>query len=223
MQYRRPPRRPHLASRTCAPWLVAVLTLVGTLALPPRASALDFGGVGLGTQLLVVDGEEGAAAGLGLNVRTRFLWVLGLEMTLANVQSSEAVWGATPYRAALLVHAVQHPAFHLYLSPGLAGERFGDAFNPVGDTTWYRVGGGLEFRLVEGLRLGAELHWTIPSQTVLERYVDENQDRLLADYLESYGASARPPRSIADVSTSQLLDVLPLDRFEFAVNLRYYF
>jgi hypothetical protein len=214
-------------SRSTRRTLLVGLALVGLLALPARASALDFGGVGLGTQLLVVDGEDGAEAGLGLNLRTRFLWVMGFELSLANVESSEAVWGATPYRTSLLIHAVQSEYFHLYLSPGLAGERFGDAFNPVGDTTWYRVGGGVEVRLVQGLRLGADLHWTIPSQSVLERYIDENRDRLLADYIAAAGPNFRPPRSAADVtqglSTSELFDLIPLDRLELAVSLRYYF
>ena len=177
----------------------------------------------MGTQVLVVPGESGTATGMGFDLRSRFLWVLGLGFSATNIESTEAVWGVNAYRVGLMIHAVSAEHFALFLSPGMAGDSFGDAFNPFGDSTWYRLGGGFEFRFLEGVALGLDIHWTIPGETQVEDYVEENGEELLAQYLEGLGSSTEIPTSVSSLSPSQLLDELPLDRVEWTVGLRYYF
>lgn len=202
--------------------LLAVV-LVLQLGLAAPALSLDFGEIGLGTQVVVVPGESGTATGMGFDLRSRFLWVLGLGFSATNIESSEAVWGVSAYRVGLMIHAVSAEHFALFLSPGMAGDSFGDAFNPFGESTWYRLGGGFEFRFLDGVALGLDIHWTVPGETQVEEYVEENGEELLAQYIEGLGSSTEIPTSLSSLSTSQLLDELPLDRIEWTVGLRYYF
>jgi hypothetical protein len=190
--------------------------LVLLLVWPVGARALDddFWGIGVGTHLLVVDGQGGRETGIGATVRGRFLWVLGLEMSMADVESSPSIRGVSPFRSSLLIHVVQTDHFHFYLSPGLAGQNVGDALNPAGDSTWYRLGGGVELRLLEGLRLGLETHWTVPGESALARYIDDSGD------VNEYMSQAL---SSSSVSPSDFIGLLPLDRLEFSIGLRYYF
>lgn len=209
---------------TMTKWTSYVVGLVLTLTLSSSpAQALDFGEVGVGTQVLVVPADDGTATGLGFDLRTRFLWVLGLGFSATNIQSNEAVWGVAAYRVGLMIHAVSTERFGLFLSPGLAGGSFGDAFNPFGGTTWYRLGGGLEVRVFEGMAIGLDLHWSVPGEKQIEDYIDENGEQLLASYLEGLGSSGEIPSSISELSTSALLREVPLDRFEWTIGLRYYF
>ena len=188
-----------------------------------RATALDFGEIGLGTQVVVVPGETGTATGVGFDLRTRFLWILGVAFSATNIESSEAVWGVAAYRASLMIHAVNTEHFCLYLSPGFSGDTFGDSFNPVGDSTWYRLGGGFEFRFLGGLSVGLDVHWTVPGEHQVEDYLTENGDELFVQYVEGLGSTGEIPTSIDDLSPAELLGELPLDRFEWTVGVRYYF
>jgi hypothetical protein len=205
------------SSRSRYPFALTSLLVAGVLLWPSGAGALDeeFFGLGVGTQLLVINGSGGHEAGVGATVRARFLWVLGWEVSLSEVKSSPTVRGVAPFRTSLLIHAVQTEHFHFYLSPGMAGQNLWDAFNPAGGSTWYRLGGGVEVGLVDGLRIGWELHWTVPGENALARYVDGAH----ADVLNRYMTQALS----ADGSPSDLLGLIPLDRLEITIGLRYYF
>lgn len=188
----------------------------------------SFGEVGVGAQVMVVSGDTENETGVGFDLRTRFLWRLGLDFSATALESSLPVWGISTYRLGLVLYVVNSEYFNFYLSPGLAGDSVGDTFNPVGDTTWYRLGGGFEFRFLDGFALGLDIHWTLPSEGVVTDYIDQNGEDLLTQYadyyLNEYGDDYDEiPTDLEDVSPSDLLDVLPLDRFEFGVSARYYF
>ncbi len=199
---------------------VSLLLILLTASTPLFAS--DFGEVGVGTQVVVVKGDTGNATGLGLDVRARFLWFLGVDYSATNLADNRDVWGTTPYRFSLLIHLVNSEYFGLHLSPGLAGANVGDSFNPVGDSTWYRLGGGLEGRY-SNFALGFEAHWTMPGETQIERHIEDNGEALLAEYIEGLGSTAEIPSDLSSISTGDALDILNLDRVELTIGLRYYF
>lgn len=203
------------------PVTVAAVAVMA-LGLAGPTSASEFGEVGLGTQFLVVAGDGGSSAGVGFDLRGRFLYVLGVDFSAASINGNEAVWGPSAYRLGFVIQAVTTEYFALYLSPGMSGDTIGDTFNPGGDTTWFRLGGGLEIRL-DRFALGFDVHWTVPGKNQIETYVDEHEEELLAEYAGGLGTSGEVPPDPASMSTGELLDVLPLDRFEFTIGLRYYF
>jgi hypothetical protein len=203
--------------KTFAVTLAVLLTIAGT------ADATDFGEIGVGTQMLIVDGDDGSESGFGIDVRTRFLWLLGVDFTASDIDSSEALWGVNPYRVNLMLHAISAENFDLYFSPGMSGGSLSDALNPTGATTWYRLGGGAEVRFLDGLAIGFEAHWTVPGEQQMEEYVNDYGEQLLAEYVAAMGETFAIPSGYEDLSTSDLLGVLPLDRVEFAIGMRYYF
>ncbi len=211
--------------------LLAALVALGLssgVVLPRAASAGggDFGELGLGTQFVVVDGDGGSTAGVGVDVRARFLWVLGVDWSATRLEENEAVWGATPFRLGLMFHVLSLEHFGMHLSPGLSGSTFADAFNPVGASTWYRLGGGLEGRY-EGFALGLDVHWSIPGEGTTTRYLEENGEALALEYAASGDfadqMAALEAGDLSSISVGDALDVLPLERLEFTIGLRYYF
>ena len=112
----------------------------------------------------------------------------------------------------------------------MAGSSVGDSFNPVGESTWYRLGGGLEARF-EGFAFGFDAHWTVPGERQIERHLEENGEALLAEYVEGLGSSQEIPGDLSNLSAGDLngispgdaLEVLELDRVEFTFGVRYYF
>ncbi len=65
--------------------LFGFMAALFAMGLPRSSSASDFGGVGVGTQLIVVDTEAGSSSGLGVDVRARFLWFLGIDWSATHL------------------------------------------------------------------------------------------------------------------------------------------
>ncbi|MCA9562841.1 MAG: hypothetical protein KC561_05090 [Myxococcales bacterium] len=192
------------------------------LARPSHAES-SFGDLGVGTQVVMVRGEDGNTAGAGFGLHTRFLWILGLDISGTDLSDTATVWGSNPWRVDLVLQLVDTDRFDFQITPGLSGQTFGDAFNPVGDTTWYRLGGGFDVRLWEGLNLGAALHWTVPGENQIDTYIDQYGDQMLTEFVGGLGADAEVPTSLQSLTVSDAIDQLPLDRFEITIGLSYYF
>ncbi|MBN1946389.1 MAG: hypothetical protein JW797_11985 [Bradymonadales bacterium] len=202
---------------------IVLLAAVLSCLAASRVTAAGFGELGVGTQVLVVDGDQGSQRGVGFDLRTRFLWILGLDFSVTSLGSTPEVWMPPTYRLGLLIHPWTSKYFDCFLNPGIASDAVADLFDPEGTTTWFRLGGGAEVRFLDGFALGFEFHWTVPGQARIEQYIDQHKEELLEQYLMALGGSQELPTSLEEVSASDLIDLLPLDRFEFTIGVRYYF
>lgn len=204
------------------------LSLVGVLAslsvwAGSRAHASDVFGFAVGTGLGVHQSASPNNAGddmmlADLNVRLRFLWILGFDLRF-NLQNEEAVvlddaaQYAARYRSTLMLHVIPTSVASLWVGGGLGATEGKDLFNPRGDGSSYHAGLGLEIPVAGKLVLDASFMLLIPGEKSLERDLDRRVDLELAAYRAS--GSNRLPNVPSSLPTS---DYVSLSNYELMLR-----
>jgi opacity protein-like surface antigen len=176
------------------------------LATPASAAAGDGWGLGIGTGLGVHSsgspnnpGDSGVIA--DLNVRARFLWILGLDLRF-NLQDDDAftlddsAQYAARYRTSLLLYVVPTPILSVYVGGGIGAIEGSDLLDPRAEGSSYQAGLGIEVPVTARLALDASFMMIMPGEKSVERDIDRRVDLELAAY------RAAPTGNVPTVPTS---------------------
>lgn len=209
-----------------APLAALALSL---LPFDARASSSDGWGIGIGTGFGFHSssspdnpGDSGPIA--DLNVRARFLWILGLDLRFIfhvghigqdsePVTLDEAAQYAARYRTSLLLYVLPTPAASLYIGGGFGATDGADLLSPTAPGTSYQVGLGLEVPLSSRLALDASFMMLIPGQRSIERDIERRVELELAAYRAA--PSTKPPEPPDDLPAS---DYITPSNFELMVR-----
>lgn len=174
---------------------VAGLGTQASLAPPASAAAGDGWGLGIGTGLGVHSssspnnaGDSGVIA--DLNVRARFLWILGLDLRF-NLQDDaaftidDAAQYAARYRTSLLLYVVPTPVASVYIGGGIGAVEGSDLLDPRAEGASYQAGLGIEVPVTPRLALDASFMMILPGEKSVERDLDRRVDLELAAYRAS--------------------------------------
>lgn len=189
-----------------------------------HAVASDGWGLAVGTGLGVHHSESPNNIGdsmmvADLNVRARFLWILGLDLRFNLEQDQQAVvlddtaQYAARYRTTLMLYAIPTPVLSVWIGGGLGAVEGKDLLDPKAAGASYHVGLGLEVPVSERLAFDVSYLLLIPGAESLERDLDRRVDLELAAYRAS--GSTRLPSVPTSVPTS---DYVSLSNFELLVR-----
>lgn len=201
--------------------LGAVMSL--SVAMGSRSHASDVFGFAVGTGLGVHQSASPNNAGddmmlADLNVRLRFLWILGFDMRF-NLQNEEAVvlddaaQYAARYRSTLMLHVIPTSVASLWVGGGLGATEGKDLFNPRAAGSSYHAGLGLEIPVAGRFVLDASFMLLIPGEKSLERDLDRRVDLELAAYRAS--GNNRLPNVPSSLPTS---DYVSLNNYELMLR-----
>jgi len=183
-----------------------VVGLGANAAFAPRTLAGDGWGLGIGTGLGVHSsaspsnpGDSGIIA--DLNVRARFLWILGLDLRF-NLQDDDAftlddsAQYAARYRTSLLLYVVPTPVASIYVGAGIGAVEGSDLLDPRAEGSSYQAGLGVEVPVSGRLTLDASFMMIMPGEKSVERDIERRVDLELAAY------RASPTGNVPTIPTS---------------------
>lgn len=184
------------------------LTLASLLAMPHRvAFAADEGAieVAIASGVNVAssrDADVERVVNVGFGARLKLLRLLAVDVAYTpprDVAENVDLATTANWRLSAMLYLLNFDNFGLYAGGGFGAEDAGDLVYFRGDTTWYRLGGGMEVVSNRHLALTTEAFWTVPGLTMTERKLNEEFN------------------DVRDVSPSDLLE---LSRFEVFVGVR---
>lgn len=206
-------------------WGFGVLGVVMSLsvAMGSRSHASDVFGFAVGTGFGVHQSASPNNTGddmmlADLNVRLRFLWILGFDMrfNLQNEESTvldDAAQYAARYRSTLMLHVIPTSVASLWIGGGLGATEGKDLFNPRAAGSSYHAGLGLEVPVAGRFVLDASFMLLIPGEKSLGRDLDRRVDLELAAYRAS--GNNRLPNVPSSLPTS---DYVSLSNYELMLR-----
>ncbi|MCA9518943.1 MAG: outer membrane beta-barrel protein [Myxococcales bacterium] len=201
------------------------LGLLGALALggAARAGTGDGFGFGVGTGLGVHSSSSPDNAGdsgvIGdINLRARFLWMLGLDLRF-NLQDEAAVTVddgpqyAARYRTTALVYVVPTDVVSVYLGGGIGAVKGSELLSTGAAGSSYHAGIGAEWYVSDLVALDASFMMIIPGWRSVERDVERRADLEIARYKAN--PSGGTPTVPSDLPIG---DYVSLNNFELMVR-----
>ncbi|MFT7583364.1 MAG: hypothetical protein ACI9MR_005051 [Myxococcota bacterium] len=200
--------------------IVAALALAGPASLAETGDGWSFGvGTGLGVHASESPDNAGDSGVVGdINLRGRFLWVLGLDMRF-NLQDEDAYKSddtpqyAAKYRTTALIYVVPTDIVSVYLGGGIGATDFGDLLSTGAEGSSYHAGFGAEFYVSERFAIDASFMLLIPGWRSVERDVNRRAE------LEIAAFQANPSSTLPDVPDDLPIgDYVSGDNFELMVR-----
>lgn len=193
------------------------------LSASSTAHAWDGWGLGVGTGFGVHQSSSPNNAGdsmfvADINVRARFLWVLGLDLRF-NMQDESTValddmaQYTARYRTSAMLYVVPTPVASVYVAGGIGALQGKDLLDPHADGASYHAGLGVEVPLSGRFAFDASFLLLIPGEKSLERDLDRRVDLEIAAFKAS--GQKIPPEVPTSVPTS---DYVSASNFELMLR-----
>ncbi len=194
--------------------VAALVTLWGAAA---AAESDSIATLGLSTRVAVQNAGQAPESGtdftMHFGARVELLYVLGAEVEIMQGQPRLA---GDIYRPTLRLtghlHLLNTEYVDLYLAAGTAASRGGDLLDVKGESTMYRLGGGLD--LIHGghWALGADGFWNVAGASFYRDQIDTHEQAL---------TSATSPEALqAALDDPPRFDA---GHYEIGFSLRYFF
>ena len=207
-------------SRTSTPLSAALVVLGvwwGMGAAVAHAESDSIVTAGVSTRVALQNSGESASGGtdytLHVGARVELLYVLGAEIEIAQIPPQMR---GDIYRPSMRLtghlHLFNSESFDLYLGAGTAARHGGDLLDIRGETTMYRLGGGME--LVRGghWAFGMDLYWNVAGIGFYEGKIEEKEAEL--------SAAATPEEVEAALEERPGFDA---GHYELGFAIRYFF
>ena len=154
------------------------------------------------------------------NLKIKALRVLGLEFSYAPTETknddTDLVFDGS-LRLSALLYVVPTRYVSAFLKVGVAANNFKDLVKPVGDSSSYHAGLGLEIEAGDNFVIGAEFLFLAPGiasvKNTIEAYANDEIDKLQNPARVNEAAGAQP----------ELKDFLSAANFRVAVGAKYFF
>lgn len=196
-----------IARKTQLALLAAALGFTLGSASDAIADANSWATVGLGASVVHTNApgqQEATATAFAVSVRAKALYFLGIDVSAAPGASHFDNGDPRPkFRLTALLYLVNARHFALHLGAGMLAANVGDLVDFQAPTTYLRAGGGIEISFDGHYSMGLEGYLLAPGLGL----VNGNLNRSLAESGE-----------LPEIQTA-----VPLNGYEIAVTMRYFF
>jgi len=199
------------------------IALLGTTAAHAGNDSMFSLGIGTSmgmTQQTPFAGDVESKFTTDLTVRTRLLYVLGLEFSYSptdrDVDTQQLVFTGQ-YGASALLYVVPTSPVAFYLKGGIGAQDIGDLAKFDGATNSYHAGAGLDLHLGDHFVLGAEFLLLLPGIASVKNTLKNYAETELNRYRFADGDTSSAPKQPG------LKDFISASNFRVGVTAHYYF